>query len=360
MLSTTVGADCEVIAQELRGALSSPGEHVVQLRFVATGFAVDVVAEGALVADLVSRLVGRPFRVPPIATEAVEPSEPNEPNEPDAALTGAFAALAVDLGRRCNGDGGGARESEPVRLRGSRLGPAFIVEQTFTVLVEGRPYSAAIRFTAPDSPLKTKPTTLDAVNPGLHVSLPLVGGLSWVPRDELSTLRAGDIWGLGMGPDLETRERERDAAVALSVADGVLSGRCALAAPGGTMGFVATLQDASTLVVGSRLVALPLDVDDVDVNVGEEPLVAEEKPKTPGLEDAVLSAPVVVRVELGSVGMTVQEWSELRAGDVIQCGRRVGANAELRVGGAVVARGELVNVEGELGVRIVELLDAGA
>ena len=337
LLSATVGVPCELIAKELRAALSVAGEQVAQLRFVETGLAVDVVAEGALVSDLVSRLVGRPLHVPPAAGAAREASEA------EATLAGAFAALAVDLARQSRGGG------EPVRLRGTPLGPEFVAEQTFAVLVEGRAYSAAIRFATPDRPQATRPATLSSVDPGLRVGLALVAGLAWVTRGELSTLRVGDIWSLG---EELSRSEDREPEVP------ALEGACALAPPGGTMGVAVSLRGANTLVVGSHLVPLPLDVDGGDVCSEEESPVAEEQPKKPGLEDTVLNAPVVVRVELGSVGMTVQEWSELSAGDVIQCGRRIGAPADLRVGGAVVARGELVSVEGELGVRIIELVAA--
>ncbi len=349
LLSSTVGVDCELVAKELRAAVSAAGEQTAQLRFVETGLAVDVVAEDALVSDLVSRLVGRPIRVPPAAGAG------DDASEAEATLGGAFAALAVDLARR-SGARGARGGAEPVRLRGAPLGPGFVAEQTFAVLVGGRAYSAAIRFTTPDRPQATRPATLSSVDPGLRVRLALVAGLSWVTRGELSTLRVGDIWSLGDElSQSDHRELEHP----------VLEGACALAPAGRTMGVAASLRGVNTLVVGGHLVPLPLDVDDgdaradADVDADEESPVAEEQPKKPGLEDTVLNAPVVVRVELGSVGMTVQEWSELRAGDVIQCGRRVGAPADLRVGGAVVARGELVSVEGELGVRIVELVSAG-
>jgi flagellar motor switch/type III secretory pathway protein FliN len=42
----------------------------------------------------------------------------------------------------------------------------------------------------------------------------------------------------------------------------------------------------------------------------------------------------------------------MSSGDVVTLGRRVGEAVTLRVGGAVVARGELVVVDGEVGVRI--------
>ena len=63
--------------------------------------------------------------------------------------------------------------------------------------------------------------------------------------------------------------------------------------------------------------------------------------------------PVVVRVEIGAAQMTAREWSRLGAGDVITLGRRIGEHVVLRAGGDEVARGELVDVEGEIGVRIV-------
>ena len=63
--------------------------------------------------------------------------------------------------------------------------------------------------------------------------------------------------------------------------------------------------------------------------------------------------PVVVRVEVGSAQMTAREWAALGAGDVVALGKRIGENVVLRVGGAEVARGELVDIEGEVGVRIV-------
>jgi flagellar motor switch/type III secretory pathway protein FliN len=73
------------------------------------------------------------------------------------------------------------------------------------------------------------------------------------------------------------------------------------------------------------------------------------------IEEAVLDAPIVVRVEVGAVSMTAAEWARLRAGDVIETGRRLNEPVVLRVAGREVARGELCDIEGELGVRIREL-----
>jgi flagellar motor switch protein FliN/FliY len=74
-------------------------------------------------------------------------------------------------------------------------------------------------------------------------------------------------------------------------------------------------------------------------------------------EQAVLDAPIVVRIELGAVTMTARQWSELEPGDVIETGCRIAEPVVLRVGGREVARGELVSIEGELGVRIRKLAE---
>jgi type III secretion protein Q len=60
-------------------------------------------------------------------------------------------------------------------------------------------------------------------------------------------------------------------------------------------------------------------------------------------------------VELARVELTVAQLASLRAGEVLTTGTMVGTQVALRAGDRVVARGELVDVEGELGVRILEL-----
>ena len=71
------------------------------------------------------------------------------------------------------------------------------------------------------------------------------------------------------------------------------------------------------------------------------------------LVTAMGEVPVVVRVEVGTVEMAAKDWAALGQGDVIALGRKVGDGVTLRVGGVAVARGELVDLEGEVGVRIL-------
>jgi flagellar motor switch/type III secretory pathway protein FliN len=88
--------------------------------------------------------------------------------------------------------------------------------------------------------------------------------------------------------------------------------------------------------------------------VGEAEMTEAERDNT--VLDAVGDVPVVVRVEIGEARMAARDWASLGRGDVITVGRRVGELVLLRVGGVPVARGELVNVDGEVGVRIAERL----
>jgi flagellar motor switch/type III secretory pathway protein FliN len=71
-----------------------------------------------------------------------------------------------------------------------------------------------------------------------------------------------------------------------------------------------------------------------------------------------LLATVTVEVEvvIARGSFAVGEVAAWRPGEVIALPTRVGEPVELRAGGRVVARGELCDVEGEVGVRVTELL----
>jgi flagellar motor switch/type III secretory pathway protein FliN len=92
-------------------------------------------------------------------------------------------------------------------------------------------------------------------------------------------------------------------------------------------------------------------------------LVPAEATMDPEEKDAVVAAlgdvPVLVRVEIGEATLPARDWASLSRGDVIPLGRRVGGPVVLRVEGLPLARGELVDLEGEVGVRIVERIGAG-
>lgn len=65
--------------------------------------------------------------------------------------------------------------------------------------------------------------------------------------------------------------------------------------------------------------------------------------------------PLQIAVELARVPVTADEVVALKIGQVIELHRSPGEPVELSVNGKVVARGELVEVEGQLGVRVLSL-----
>jgi flagellar motor switch/type III secretory pathway protein FliN len=66
--------------------------------------------------------------------------------------------------------------------------------------------------------------------------------------------------------------------------------------------------------------------------------------------DALLS----LRVEIATAVLPAREWAALGPGAIVMLGHRVGEPVVLRVGGVPVARGDLVEVDGQVGVRIIE------
>jgi flagellar motor switch/type III secretory pathway protein FliN len=91
------------------------------------------------------------------------------------------------------------------------------------------------------------------------------------------------------------------------------------------------------------------------------PLLSDEDLTSPRLvpEDAaqlLASAPVEIVAEIGRLPMRGDEVMGLVNGTVIALGERRRDMVTLRVGGRPWARGELVNVDDQLGVRITEIL----
>jgi type III secretion system YscQ/HrcQ family protein len=65
--------------------------------------------------------------------------------------------------------------------------------------------------------------------------------------------------------------------------------------------------------------------------------------------------PLQISIELGRVAISAEELVSIQVGQVIELNRGPGEPVDLSVKGKVVARGELVEVEGQLGVRIISL-----
>lgn len=63
-----------------------------------------------------------------------------------------------------------------------------------------------------------------------------------------------------------------------------------------------------------------------------------------------------VTVQLGAVRLTVRELLALQEGSVLELDRAAGAAVDVMVNGRMVARGDVVVLDDELGVRITEIL----
>lgn len=102
-------------------------------------------------------------------------------------------------------------------------------------------------------------------------------------------------------------------------------------------------------------VPLP-DLDDDFANLPvSEPSHASAKPPRPSLAP-LAEVPVTVEAVLGGCTLTVDEILRLEAGSVIEVDRRIGEPIDLVVGGRLLARGELVLIDGALGLTLTELV----
>jgi type III secretion system YscQ/HrcQ family protein len=98
---------------------------------------------------------------------------------------------------------------------------------------------------------------------------------------------------------------------------------------------------------------------DDSTNPGTDPKVRDLKvdDTLKGSDGAELlnDIPLQVAVELARVPITAEEVVALKVGQVIDLNRVAGEPIDLSVNGKIVARGELVEVDGNLGVRVLSL-----
>jgi flagellar motor switch protein FliN/FliY len=104
--------------------------------------------------------------------------------------------------------------------------------------------------------------------------------------------------------------------------------------------------------------------DPVEVLEAEFPQVGAAAPTAPNGHDLSLLSDVklAITVELGRTTMRVRDLLELGAGSVVELDRSAGTPVDVLVNGTIVARGEVVVVDDELGVRVTEVVrqEAGA
>jgi flagellar motor switch protein FliN len=72
--------------------------------------------------------------------------------------------------------------------------------------------------------------------------------------------------------------------------------------------------------------------------------------------DVLMHVPLDVTAELGSCNMSVADVLKLGTGSIVQLDRLAGGPVDLLVNDKLIARGEIVAVDENFGIRITELL----
>jgi flagellar motor switch protein FliN len=85
------------------------------------------------------------------------------------------------------------------------------------------------------------------------------------------------------------------------------------------------------------------------------PAVPEAGPEVTGL-DIVLDVPVELAVEIGRTSMTIRETLDLGPGSIVVLNRMTGEPVDLLVNGRRIARGEVVAIDEQFGLRITTVV----
>jgi len=82
-----------------------------------------------------------------------------------------------------------------------------------------------------------------------------------------------------------------------------------------------------------------------------------EEGKGERIEQKVLGdIPVVATVELGQTELTLKEILDLAEGSIIELNRLAGEPLDLKVGGQLIAQGEVVAVDDYYGIRVTNVV----
>jgi flagellar motor switch/type III secretory pathway protein FliN len=323
-LASVIAADVTISVSDVSpyGAPPSPGRSI-HIGDRDGSVALSIEPSAALASVLLARILDRPVKL-------VQGDTPLE-----ESISGALTALAVEVARRAHGT------SELVALANQPHGDGIVLRAT--VMIDERPYGLSVLAIGSSSSGDAfGAETLDELGDA-PVSVPLVGAESTAVGREISELSRGDVWMPGQG--WFCRQESLTPVDARSTLR-----RAVLAAPSGERGVAVGHSEDGKIVLLGTAIALARDVPSDESNMGGQ---------NEDLNQAVMDSPVVVRVEVGTVTLTAREWAAVRPGDVLETGLNLAEPVVLRIAGREVARGELVSIDGELGVRIRELVAPG-
>ena len=111
---------------------------------------------------------------------------------------------------------------------------------------------------------------------------------------------------------------------------------------------------AAAEMLGEQPASAELDVLD-PVEVALEPLESGSSLSSSGDLAAVLDVPVELSVEIGRTTMTIGETLAIGPGSIVSLNRAIGEPVDLLVNGKRIARGEVVAVDEEFGLRVTEV-----
>jgi flagellar motor switch protein FliN/FliY len=193
-----------------------------------------------------------------------------------------------------------------------------------------------------------------AGSPGAAVSAPLSGKIAGT----LTVLVAQELVDALRGSPLGNLDLAAAVAPALDAAAEVLG---SVAGPG-----TEVPADTALGAAGGQLVVVPLTADGkphaaIALSL---PAPAEADSAHPAAApartmsglDLLHGVEMEVTVELGRTRLTVRDLLSLRAGSVIELDRAAGSPADVLVNGRLIARGEVVVIEENFGIRITEIL----
>ena len=123
------------------------------------------------------------------------------------------------------------------------------------------------------------------------------------------------------------------------------------------------MDDVTAAVIGG----MNLDDEDEEEEFGFDALDTQNKSTKSGAKDkradatsgmeVLLDVPLEISVELGRVKMMVREVLDLGTGSIIEVDKAAGEPVDVMVNGRLVARGEVVVIEDNFGVRVTEILN---
>ena len=132
----------------------------------------------------------------------------------------------------------------------------------------------------------------------------------------------------------------------------IIVGRCALpraSVAGLAVRDVITIDSQLELIVGVGGIGLAAAPGAVEAGVATEYV-----PRDMALAD---DATLEVTVQLGTTRLSLRQLGELAIGQIVPLGRPLAGPYEVRAAGRMVGQGELVDIDGELGVRIVSIAE---